>query len=189
VNGFSAASKVEARALAILLPYLDEQADGRVVLTSKGTLARFLQVTIGDVILNDKEGRVWSVELKAEEKHTGNLFLETWSNKNLIDQQSHAARGSTIGWLYSCRADLLMYYFLDSDDLYIIPLLRLKRWAFGSNGRAGRIYAFQEVEQEKYEQMNDTYGRLIPIAALAKEIQFRQLRVRQLALWAEGRAA
>lgn len=189
MNGFGEASKVEARALAVLLPYLDEQADGRVVLTSKGTLARFLQITVGDAIFNDKKGRVWSVELKAEEKHTGNLFLETWSNKNLTDAQSHAERGSTMGWLFSCRADLLMYYFLDSDDLHIIPLLRLKRWAFGLGLRPGRLYDFPEVEQHKYGQPNDTHGRLVEIATLASEIEFKRIKVRQLALFTEGQPA
>lgn len=170
--------------MAVLLPYLDEQADGRVVLTSKGTLAKFLQATAGDALLNLPDGALWTVEIKAEERHTGNLFLEVWSNKNLRDRASYCERGSTMGWLYTCRADLLMYWFEDTDDLYTINLWRLKRWAFGVNGDGGRIYQFTEREQNKYAQMNDTHGRLVPISVLRDEVRLRQCKVKQLALFA-----
>ena len=175
--------------MAILLPYLDNETGGRVVMTSKGVLARFLQITVGDALLNDRAGAVWSVEIKAEERHTGNLFLETWSNKNLNEKPSYALRGSTMGWLFSCRADLLHYYFLDTDDLYVIPLFRLKRWAFGANKSAGRIYDFPEVGQAKYSQLNDTHGRLVPIETIRQEVGLKHLKVRQLALFVQGQAA
>jgi hypothetical protein len=83
-------------------------------------------------------------------------LLETWSNLNLADREAHAERGSTSGWLVTSRADLLMVYFLDSDDLVTVtvPLSRLKRWAFGS-GPQGGIYAWPEKPQGRYGQAND----------------------------------
>lgn len=175
--------------MAILLPYLDETADGRVVLTSKGTLARYLQLVVGDALLNDRDGRMWSVEIKIERTHTGNLFLEVWSNKNLKDRESHASRGSTMGWLYHCRADVLMYYFLDSDDLYISNLFKLKQWAFGVDGNPGRIYTFPERQQKQYDQLNDTHGRVVSVDILAREIGLKHVKVKQLALFSQDVAA
>ena len=113
MSGWTDAKIVETKALSILLPYLDRRADnGRLILTSKGTLSKRLQETVGDAILNDVDGMMWTIELKAEEKHTGNLFLETWSNKNLDNKLSHAERGSNPGWLQKLSADLLLYYFI-----------------------------------------------------------------------------
>ncbi len=75
---------------------------------------------------------MWAVEIKIEQAWTGNLFLETWSKRNLEDKASHAELGSAPGWLLKTRADLLLYYFLDTDDLVTLPVFRLKQWAFGS---------------------------------------------------------
>lgn len=188
MSGFTLANKVEAAGMALLLPYLEETADGRVVVTNKGVLARYVQREIGDAILNDRAGRMWSVEIKVERHHTGNLFLEVWSNKNLADPHSHAERGSTMGWLYHSRADLLFYYFLDTDDLYIIRLFELKRWAFGSDDKCGRIYAFRESRQKEYDQLNDTHGRIVPVSVIAEEIGLKHVKVRQLELWAREAA-
>lgn len=187
MNAFYAARGTEAKGMAILLPYLEERS-GRYVLTSKGTLARHLQLIAGDVLLNTVDEKLWAVEIKVEEKHTGNLFLETWSNRNLNDKSAHAERGSNPGWLVHCRADALLYYFLDTDDLYTINLFRLKRWAFGSSESAPHIYLHSEKPQSKYVQPNDTHGRVVPISVLHEEISsgIRHCKVRQLSLLSEA---
>jgi len=189
MNGFAKASLVEARGLAILMPYLVERAhEGRVVRTSKGNLSKHLQASFGDVMLNTDEETVHSLEIKVEEENrTGNLFLETWSNRNLDNRDSHSERGSKPGWMISQRADFLLYYFLCSDELFTIPFFRLKRWAFGfeaSPGRQidGRIYKYDEKPQAKYSQLNDTWGRCVPISVLEKEIKLKRTSVRQLGL-------
>jgi hypothetical protein len=61
---------------------------------------------------------VASVEIKAQR---GNLFLEVWSNKNLDDRGSHIERGSTPGWLITCRADVLGFHFIDADTIGDLP--------------------------------------------------------------------
>src|ERR1043166_1316452 len=107
MSGFESARVVEARGLSVLTPFLDERADGRFVLFDKGPLARALQETTGDGVFNVEDGGTFFVEIKCERKWTGNLFLETWSNRNLEDRQSHARRGCNPGWLYKLNADLL----------------------------------------------------------------------------------
>lgn len=168
MSAFTSAKMVEAQAMVVLGPFIRERStDGQFVWNNKGPLAKFLQETVGDVLFNMDGDRIWAVEIKAEREHTGNLFIETWSNRNLVDRSHHADRGSNPGWIYKIRADLLMYYFLDTDDLYVIDVFSLKQWAFtgGRNG-GGNLWGYREICQSKYTQKNDTYGRLVPIADL-----------------------
>lgn len=204
MTAFDDARTVEARSLLALRPFLEE-TQGSFVLTGKGHLARHLQDTIGDLLLNDRQGRVWAVEMKAEQKWTGNLFLETWSNRNLEDQANHAYCGSKPGWLYHTQADLLFYHFLDVDRLVILNVFALKRWAFRDprqqlsevnsrgerRGLHGRVYDFEVKKQGKYQQLNDTWGSLVPVSALTKELKPapKVLSVRQLHLDVFGEAA
>jgi hypothetical protein len=192
MNAFNLARSVEAKALVRLLPFVEEHADeGRYVLTDKGRLAPLLQETIGDVLIN-RAGQVWSIEIKAEQSYTGNLFLETWSNRNLDDASNHAKHGSNPGWLIKTRADLLFYYFLDTDDLFVINVFALKRWAFGHIDKPAQVYAnnydggpkFPEKRQSKYQQLNDTLGRCVSIQMLQSVLHppMRRLSVRQLSL-------
>lgn len=186
MNSFDAARAVEADGWARLKPYFEERSGGRIVLTNKGVLAKHLQSIAGDLLLNDLDGAMWAIELKVERKHTGNLFLETWSNRNTSDKGSHAERGVNRGWLDHSRADILAYYFIDKDVLYLIDLFELKRWAFGyrvSDGQggfcdvAGRIYAFPEKQQGAFRQLNETCGRIVPIDSLSRDLG-KNFRVR-----------
>lgn len=193
-NAFDAARGIEKRGRDILAPYFEERTAG-LVFTDKGKLARFIQEHAGDFLFNDKRHKtMYAAEMKIEQKHTGNLFLETWSNRNLEDKQRHADLGSNVGWLAKCRADFLVYYFLDSDDLYVIDLFGLQRWAFGyakpetADGKPmpGRIYQYWEVRQKAYNQLNDTWGRLVPVEDLmAQRVPLWQGRVKQLNIFAE----
>jgi hypothetical protein len=166
MNAFTTASLVEQRGLAILLPYLEERAfKGRIVSTARGTLARTLQQDFGGYLLNTDDRTVWAVEIKIEQVWTGDLFLETWSNRNLESKVTHAKLGSTPGWLIKTRADMLLCYFLDTVDLVTVPVFRLKQWAFGS-GEEGGIYRFLEKRQGRYAQANDSWGRCVPVDVL-----------------------
>lgn len=161
MNAFSEASKVEARSLEILRPFIEQRAfNGQYVLTSKGRLARELQKTVGDILMNRDDESVVAVELKAEEtsKH-GNFFLETWSNRNRL----------TPGWMVTNRADVLLYHFLEQDTLYAMSLPKLQGWAF----RQGEIYKYPEKPQVKYTQRNDTWGRCVPIGVIERQVKFK----------------
>ncbi len=89
--------------------------------------------------------------------------LEVWSNKNLDSQASHVERGSTPGWLITCRADVVGFHFLDADTALFLPLFRLQQWAFGTGDQGGRIYDFPERRQRRYVQRNDSWGRIVPV--------------------------
>lgn len=189
MNAFDNASDVEARGLQILRPWLERNTAGRYVLTAKGAMSRFMQLYMGDVIANDRAGKVWTLEIKVEDEASENFFIETWSNRNLEDRRSHIEHGSNQGWLYHSRADALLYYFIGSDDLYLINLFKLKQWAFGSGKNDGAIYRYPEVRQKKRSQANDTWGRLIDKGVLFEKVGFKHCKVRQLALWSEDQAA
>ena len=51
-----------------------------------------------------------------------------------------------------------------------LPLSRLQHWAFGIDGRPGRIYDFPERPQRRYAQLNDAWGRIVPVDVLAREV-------------------
>jgi hypothetical protein len=194
-KAFVETSAIEKRGMEILKPWIDEKTHGRYVLTAKGAMSRFMQLHMGDVIANSLDGNVWSLEIKIEEVVSPNFFIETWSNRNLEDRGKHIELGSNPGWLFHSRADILLYYFLNSDDLYVIDLWKLKRWAFGNGERPGRIYQFHEAKQRKREQKNDTWGRLVPVRTedyskelgFPKEVGYKHCKVRQLSLFASGR--
>ena len=158
MSGWDEARTVEQRSMQILRPFIQQRAfNGQYVVTSKGPLARELQKSVGDMLYNSDSETVYSAEIKAEEsnKH-GNFFLETWSNRARF----------TLGWMFNLNTDLLLYYFLDEDELYAIPFLKLRKWAF----HQCRIYDFPERKQAKYDQLNDTWGRCVPCTTVANEL-------------------
>ena len=175
MNAFEAGRTVEARGMAILSPFLMENATGYVVI-DKGPLAKTLQETVGDVIFNSKRnGQLYSAEIKVEEKNEyGNFFLETWSNRNLKDIGSYLERGNNPGWFIKSRSRLLLYYFLREDDLYIIDMFKLKQWAFCTEqGRSGwPLMRYPEKRQGKYDQLNDTWGCVAKIADVERQVGF-----------------
>ena len=161
-NAFDLACCVEDRALNDLMPFLEQKSfNGRFVLTSKGRLSKFLQKEIGDVVLNTSLKNVASVEIKSEQENKyGNLFLETWSNRQRF----------TVGWMYTLNADFLFYYFIENRQLFICNFQALKKWAFIDSN----IYKYTEKPQSKYTQLNDTWGRCVPINILKNEVCFKE---------------
>jgi len=159
MSGYTDACRIEAEGIPDLVSFLEQQSDsGRFVLTAKGRLSEKLQKSVGDAIAN-VNSQVISVEFKNEVKWTGNLFLETWSNRSR----------RTTGWMVKLDADILLYRFEDKRVLYSIPFQRLCRWAF-----VGNIYRFPEKKQKKHDQLNDTWGRCVPVETVKREVGFRE---------------
>lgn len=148
--------RVEQSGLPRVLAWLEAQSDGgRLVLTNKGPLSQFLQETVGDAVVQ-AQGSAWGCEFKVEQRWTGNLFLETWSNRKWF----------RLGWLFTLQTDALLYYFEDTKTLVSVPFMRLKRWAFEGDNGTGNVYAYRERKQAKYDQRNDTWGRCVPVEVI-----------------------
>lgn len=202
MNTFERCNLLAVRSQAELLPFL-EQRGNRWILTDKGRLGEFLQKTVGDVVLNDQAGRMWTVEMKAEGRFTGNLFLEIWSNFNFRDYGSYVGFGPRPGWLLTMSADILFYHFPNEDRLFTMSLPALQRWAFchqsanlsepdarGKRSRlSGRVFDFRQVEQSAHQQKNQTVGAIVPIDVLKREMKVSEYRVRQLRMDFLGEAA
>jgi hypothetical protein len=169
MNAFNHACLVETRAMEDIVPFLKRiSLDGRYVLTNKGNLSQELQKMVGDAVLNSHDGRIWGVEIKAEESDRhGNFFFETWSNRKRF----------TPGWMFTLRADILLYYFIKERLLYSFDFFKLRSWAFMD----GNINKYPEKPQGKYSQLNDTWGRCVPIIAIEKEVGLRKYNLAEQA--------
>jgi len=152
--------KIEKKGLIDLMPFLFKTFNGRIVMTNKGRLSKFMQGNYGDVFVNDNKGNFLAIEIKVEESSTGNLYLETWSNRAIFPFLSR-------GWLFKTDADWIFYYFLDTKILHIINLKKLKEWALKGN----RLYDFPEKLQKKNKQLNKTYGVVVPVRILKNEMK------------------
>lgn len=175
-NAFESARRVEAESRRILEPLLELNTQGRYVYTDKGRLAKEFQRQHGDILVNmAKTKELCSIELKAERRATGNLFLEFWSNGSKFN----------FGWMAYSDADLLFYHFLDADELYIVPMHKLKRWfwlGIGPKRKDGtsRIHRpgfvrFPLKLQNKYDQMNDTWGVPVPALVIRQEVGLKMV--------------
>lgn len=158
MSAFVQACRVEDRSWDLLEPYLKARSfDGRFVRTSKGPLSLELQKSVGDALVNTDRQTVYGIEVKAEERHTGNLFLERWSNRSRF----------TPGWFETLSTDLLWCHFLDQDVVYEMAFGRLRQWLYWHTGRGHpKCHTFELAKQGKYEQLNDTWGYLVPLREL-----------------------
>jgi hypothetical protein len=158
MNAFHDRLKMETDALELLTPALCAAShDGRFVVARRGTLSNLLQPISIDVICQDSNQKAFGIEVKAEAKFTGNLYLETWSNLDFDRRKP--------GWMFSCRADCLWTLFFDTLTLHKVNFRNLWEWSFSK----GRIYDFPELPQRKAEQLNKTFGRCVPIRVLEQE--------------------
>lgn len=160
MNAYDKGRDVERIAIEEVLPWLVGVCDGKVYGTDT---SEFLQKVWGDFIARRQDkgkDREYSIELKAEEEHTGNLILELWSNKKWF----------TPGWMYTSHARYLFYFFTDNKILYVIDFISLKQWFFGADGKRGAMYRFPEVTQKKRSQANDTWGALVDVEVLKSKL-------------------
>jgi hypothetical protein len=153
---------VERYARSWVFPFMQSQLpDGYVVRPVPDNIQT--QHRYGDKWLaSSRHQHAIEVELKSEAKHTGNLFIETWSD----------IRRGVHGWLYHYSDETrLAYAFNDTHTLYTCQLGDLRSWAHGESfGAAIRIEDFRSVEQQKYEQKNLTVGRLVPVEVFLCEV-------------------
>lgn len=153
-SAFDRCKEVEQRSLEILKPWLREHTDeGRYVMTDKGRLSAVMQQRFGDILMQKNGLAIW-VEVKAEEKYTGNLFVEAWSNLS----------SGNPGWFHKLNADVILFHFLDRDSLLIVDFQRLREWLLHPYPqREPRFRMLPLKRQRKTKQMNDTWGWELPI--------------------------
>lgn len=100
-----------------------------------------------------KGGQFVTIELKTEQRTTGNLFLETWSNLRF--------GGSQPGWLHTLQAEWLWYSFLDEKAVYMMRHQTLWEWSM-KHGNINRYRQRMAIS----DQRNETYGHLVPVEDL-----------------------
>ena len=136
---YKTCQELEAKSIKRLLPMISNRFDEIEPIESK-----LAQRYLGDY-LAVKNDKAYILEFKAEEKHTGNLFIEIWSNE-----------GVNQGWFRKCRADYIIYHFLDNGKVYLIDLPEFKKQLIESNHR--------QVKQAKHDQKNVSVGLLVPVS-------------------------
>lgn len=174
MNSFDKCREIELESMPQLEALLKTEAyNGQYVLINKGGRAAEFQATIGDVIFNDKNYQIKTIEIKTEKRYTGNLFLEFLSNKSFEPNRFNT------GWLMKIEADVIWYYFSDKDLLYSIELDILREWCFGRPYKtdwgkmlAGKanLFKYDRRIQQKYEQKNLTEGFIVPVRDLFDEM-------------------
>lgn|GEM_PF-4935117 len=155
-NNYERCLAIEAASYPELASWLAMQSDGgRFVFSTYGKgLLYEIQKELGDACASVSGKMTW-FEFKCETKHTGNLFLESWSDCP-----------KTPGWLVTCRADYLVTYFRQPPTIYCVHLPTLQQWAYVKR----RIYAYPERDQHRHGGPNLTRGYVVPVEELRKEV-------------------
>lgn len=168
MSAFSNASEVEKQAIRELYPWLLHTCEkAQQIGLEKERLGLFVQTVWGD-FLATKKGKNYSIELKAEETDKySNFFLEMFSNMEF----------GTPGWMLTSHADYLFYFFLETGELYVMKLANLRKWAFfvDDNGHQ-RLDGYALRRQKKRDQLNDSWGRCVPIAHVLASITVQVIR-------------
>jgi hypothetical protein len=157
---FKETQAVEKEGMPPLIAFMEQISfEGNFISTNKlANCSKYAQKTLGDFIVDINPCLATAVEIKTEvEKKYPNLFLEMWSN----------LQETTPGWMITCKADLLWYFFQKDGELYQIDLHMLKKWAF----QDGKLFTHPLKKQSKYLQKNDTWGYCVPIETLQKELK------------------
>ncbi len=151
VNSFDRGRHIEKKGAAMIAPLLRQWAgDGRLFNNMDAPPEQ--QRRDGDFLIV-RGGRRIKIEFKTElENKYQNFFFETFSNLKRGFERK--------GWIYTCKADGLLYLFQKTRELYAIEWPRCQPWLLDN------ILEFKERNQSKYNQMNVTVGRPVPIARL-----------------------
>ena len=117
---------VEESGRRLIMPYIKKISIGGmyIVLPSIGEskfnkdTSRELQ-KYGDVFVQLPNKQMETIELKTEvENKHNNLFLVLWADK----------KRERSGWMYTCKADVLLYTFLKTKEIYRANFPSLKIW-------------------------------------------------------------
>ena len=137
--------EVERRGMAILMPKILREAKSGVYVIPKA------QQHQGDVVIDGQR-----YEFKIEEKYTGNLFIEQYSNR----------RRQTLGWLHFCESDWIWFFFLQGEHLIECCWPVLQRLV----KERARFYRLAPMKNRAHLQLNDSWGYLVPISWVLQNV-------------------
>ncbi len=151
VNSFDRGREIENKGVEMIAPLLRQWAGpGRLFNNMSSPPEQ--QRRDGDFLIV-RGGRRIKIEFKTELKNLyGNFFFETFSNLNKGYERK--------GWLYTCKADGLLYLFQETRELYAIHWPKCQEWLLN------HLLEYKERNQGKYQQSNSTVGRPVPIKRL-----------------------
>ena len=146
-NAFTECNKIGMKGEAVI-DFLLRRYYNRVEETEKNIEK---QLELADFVIPQSESlgiKREIIEVKTEEKWTGNLFFETVSNEG-IDRA---------GWAFTSTADTFYYLFWDKAIAYRIPDFQAVMWNFDYCKNS-----FPERPHCKRIQHNKSKGKLVPI--------------------------
>ena len=111
-----------------------------------------------------RNGSTWLVEYKSglQTEFTGNVFLETIS----VDTENKA------GWVYTCRADAILYAALGNHKILVFSPPRLRAEIVGLKAR------FREVKTSNQQNRGyDTHGVIVPLEYAEEYLASQIIRV------------
>lgn len=157
-DAFSAASAIGDRTMRRLRPLFDEVFPSGVIDTTADLDQQY--AGIGDLVVKSHSGTAVGFELKGRDQEWDDVTLETESNC-----------GVRRGWLYTSRADWLVYHWLRSGRTLLAPLPAVRAWAGqpSAGGAASRIEDFPRRTQNRFAQHNLTVFYPVPIGVLVAE--------------------
>ncbi len=164
-------SEVERLGIELAMPLLEQWAGGRkelIIDTRRMEQREHRQRTIGDYILPACDSFTSCWEVKAEQEFTGNLFIETWSNRTTATGDDGTPMWRK-GWIETLETDYMLFVFLNVRGAFKVPFIYLQRWFL----HKGNFVNYREVEVKKsreQEQRNKTWGCPVPIADMLKPV-------------------
>lgn len=155
--------------------WMDE--DEKILDTQTCVNVAYRQRQLGDYIAPMRDGKTRFFEVKTERRHTGNLFLETFSN---LTPDSNKRRE---GWMKTLDTDLIAFVFLDAEVIYWMDFRKLQNWGLYD----GNMYRVTEKAVHlslRGEQLNLTIGHPVPVKWVAAAIKVAQFtRDAQTSKW------
>jgi hypothetical protein len=154
MNIFRSKLSIEQQSEAVVLPLLEQRgwtfSEHYPARDERGDYA----ISRGTKSLN--------IELKAEQRTTGNLFIEEFSNYAPGEYAPDGTPRTKVGWFLTLKADYVIYHFLDTGKVYKLDLKELQ-------ASPELIYVWGRRKQCQAcddGQMNQTIGWCVPIEML-----------------------
>ena len=107
------------------------------------------------IFLKNKKIMVETIEIKGDmQEKTGNFFMETVSNKEK----------KTKGCFLYSEADYFFYYFINTNELNVIPLKKARKYVIAHFSE----FKMREVQTKVGGSFYESQGLLVPKGQLSK---------------------